>query len=172
MRDLIEKYLKSEFGDIDLPADSEERIRLARTLLGRTIVNILDYWLDWAKDYIENSEPKEPFTRDNEFSRKDKLFRDTLSPLDPETKEIVLKLINSVATGIFFGMLTKFDQFRFGELILSLRPKTDDKTEIKITSDAEDLHDELSEWIYAFSKFRDDLVEKEDNEYGTTYRFK
>jgi hypothetical protein len=172
MHDIINKYLKSNFGDIEVPSDEEEKIKLARTLFGVSIVNALDYWLDYAKDLIDNDNPEEPVIRDNELSRKDKLFRDTFSKLDNETKKIIIKLINSITTGIVFSMLTNFDQFDFGELILFLKPKATDKTEIKISSDLENLHDELSEWIYAFSKFKIDLVAKEENKHGTSYRLK
>ena len=172
MDDIIRKYLKSDFGDIEVPTDEEEKIKLARTLFGSSITNTLDYWIDYAKDLIDNDNPKEPFIRDNEVSRKDKHFRDTLSKLDNETKKIIIKLINSTATGIVFSLLTNFDQFDFGELTISLKPKADDKTEIKISSDMEDLHDELSEWIYTFSKFKDDLVTKEEDKYGTSFRLK
>ena len=172
MHDILRKYLKSDFGDIDVPSDEDEKIKLARTLFGSSIVNTLDYWIDRAKDFIDNNNPKEPFIRDNEPSRKDKRFRDTFSKLDNETKKIIIELINSTATGIAFSLLTNFDQFDFGELILSLKPKADDKTEIRISSDLEDLHDELSEWIYTFSKFKDELVVKEEDKYGTSYRLK
>ncbi len=172
MQNLIAKYLTSEFGDIEIPNDEEEKIKLARALVGLSIVNRLDYWLDYAKDYIDNDKPKKPFLRDNELSRKDKFFRDTFSKLDNETKEAVLKLIHSTVTGVVFSMLTNFDQFDFGELILSLKPKSVDKTEIKISSDLDDLHDELSEWIYTFSKFKDDLVAKEENNLGTSFHLK
>ena len=172
MHNLIEKYLISNFGNIVIPENEDDKIKLARALLGLSIISNLDYWLDHAKDYLDNDQPKEPFIRDNELSRKDKTFRDTFSKLDNETKTVVLKLISSTVTGVLFGMLTSFDQFDFGELILSLKPKAVDKTEIKISSDLEDLHDELSEWIYTFSKYKDDLVEKEETKFGTTYRLK
>jgi hypothetical protein len=172
MQNLIDKYLISNLGDIVIPEDEDEKIKLARALLGLSIISNLDYWLDHAKDYFDNDQPKEPFIRNNELSRQDKTFRETFSKLDNETKVVILKLINSTATGVLFSMLTSFDQFDFGELILSLKPKAIDKTEIKISSDLEDLHDELSEWIYTFSKFKDNLVEKEENNLGTTYRLK
>jgi hypothetical protein len=88
MRNLIEKYLISEFGDIEVPNDEEEKMKLARTLFGLSIINRLDYWLDYAKDYVDNDKPKEPFLRDNELSRKDKFLRDTFSKLDTEMIEV------------------------------------------------------------------------------------
>src|SRR5579871_6031267 len=106
MQNLIDKYLTSDFGNITLPADDAEKQKLARELLGFSIVNQIDYWLELAKDYVENEKPKEPFVRDNELSRKDKTFRDTFSKLDEETKQVILRLINSTATGIVFSILT------------------------------------------------------------------
>jgi hypothetical protein len=172
MQDIINKYLKSDLGAIEIPNDDHEKRKLARALLGSSIVHELDYWLGIAQDYVENKEPKEPFLRDNELSRKDKAFREAFSKLDNETKAIVIKLVSSTATGIIFSLLTMFDQFDFGELTLSLKPKSTDSTEIQISSDSEELHDELSEWIYSFSKFKDGLVEKEENKDWTTYRIK
>src|SRR6478609_12231660 len=103
MHDIINKYLKSDFGDIEVPIDEEEKIELARALFGISIVEKLDYWLDHANDIIKNQDPNEPYIRDNEFSRKDKLLRDTFSKLYNPTKDIVIKLINSTSTGIIFS---------------------------------------------------------------------
>ena len=172
MQDIIKKYLKTDFGDLEIPDSDQEKLKLARALLGSSIVHGLDYWLDIAKDYVENKDPKEPFLRDNEFSRKDKTFRDTFSKLDKETKEVIIKLVNSTATGIVFSLLTSLDQFDYGDLTLSLKPKSAEPTEIKISSDTEGLHDNLSEWIYTFSKFKDDLVEREENKNSLSYRLK
>lgn len=87
MQNLITKYLTSNFGDIEIPADDEEKIKLARTLPGLSIVDSIDYWLDYARDYLDNDSPKESFIRDNDASRRDKIFRDTFSKLDFETKK-------------------------------------------------------------------------------------
>ena len=170
MDDIIKKYLKTQFGEIEVPIDSQEKIELARALLGSSIVEHLDYWLDYAKDLVENKETKEPFSRVNEYTRKDKSFRDTFSKLDQATKAEIIKLINTTATGIVFSLLVNFDQFDFGELILSLKPKSTIKTEIKISSDTAALHDELTQWIFTFSKFKDELVEQKILKSGVEYR--
>jgi hypothetical protein len=172
MQEIIQKYLKSDFGEIEIPGNDQEKLQLARALLGYSIVHEIDYWLDIAKDYVQNKEPKEPFLRDNEASRKDKAFRNSFSKLDDKTKTMIVELVNSTATGIVFSLLTNFDHFDFGELILSLKPKSEKTEEIKISSDTEDLHDELAEWIYTFSKFKEDLVEKEEHKNGVSYRLK
>ena len=172
MQDIIKKYLKPDSGDIEIPDTEKEKLKLARALLGYSIVHKLDYWLDTAKDFVENKEPKESLLRDNEFSRNDKTFRDTFTKLDKRTQELIIKLVNSTATGIIFSMLTNIDQFDFGELTLSLKPKSAETTVIKISSDTQDLHDDLAEWIYTFSKFKDDLVEKEESKNWISYRIK
>ena len=69
--------------------------------------------------------------------------------------------------------MTDLDQFDFGDISLSLKPKADERTEIKISSEKEDyLHEELGEWVYEFSKFKSDLVIKEENKLGSSYRLK
>jgi hypothetical protein len=172
MNEIIQKYLKDSSGEIYVPSNQDEKTKLARALLGYSIVKNLDYWLDIAKDYLQNDFSREAFLRDNELSRKDKMFRDTFSKLDTATKETILTLINSTATGIVFGLLTNFDQFDFGQLILSLKPKSSETTAIEISSDIEDLHDELAEWIYSFSKLKDELVVREEDEHGISYLIK
>ena len=172
MNEIINKYLNNDRGEIQIPADNEERHKLVRALIGFSFTKRLDYWLDFARDYVENSAPKEPFVRDNELSKKDRLLRDTLSKLDDHTKKVLIRLIDSTATGVLFSILTDMDQFGFGKIILSLRPKSDDGTQIEISSETEDLHDELAEWIYSFSKFKAELVDVEEGKYGTSYQLK
>ena len=91
-----------------------------RALLGFSFTKRLDYWLDFARDYVENSTPNEPFLRDNELGKKDRLFRDTLSKLDDHTKEVVIRLINSTATGVLFSLLPQDAQVI--SQILGLKP--------------------------------------------------
>ena len=172
MKEIIAKYLKNDFGEIEMPTNEKDKMKLVRALLGLSLINRIDYWLDYSKDFLDNALPKEPFIRENELSLKDKSFRDTFSKLDNETKTKVGELINSTVTGVVFSILTNLDQFDFGDISIFLKPKSDDNTQIKITSDLDDLHDELSEWIYTFSKFREVLVVKEEDKYGTSYRLK
>jgi hypothetical protein len=172
MNDIFTQYLKNDFGEIGLPTEEAERIELARALFGYSIVNRLDYWLDIAKDLLESDAPKQPFLRDNAASRKDKAFREVFSKMDAASKEAVLKLLNTTATGLVFSMLTNLDQFDFGQLSLTLQPKSAEPVNIPITTEEAELHEELAVWVYKYSKFKADLVEKQESSLGTSYALK
>ncbi len=166
----IDPYLADQFGTLNVPEDSQEKYTMARTLLGYSLVNELDYWLEAAKDKMENPLPTAPYIRDNAFSRKDRYFRDAFANMDPASKKVAMQLLQTTITGILFGVLTNFDQFDFGELSISLLPKSSQSSPIEITSPTEELHDELSYWIHSFSKFREELVIREEGSLGTSYR--
>lgn len=74
----IDQYLADQFGRLNLPTDPKAQIPIARALLGSALVNTLDYWIAEALDKIEHPAPAEPYTRDNEFSRMDRGFKDKL----------------------------------------------------------------------------------------------
>jgi hypothetical protein len=166
----IDPYLANQFGKLNVPADPKAQFDMARTLLGSSFVGTLDYLLNNALDKVENPKPSKPYIRDNEFSREDRYFRDAFEKMDPTSKEAVRKLLFRSLSGLFFSLLVDVDQFRFGELSISLLPKTDSPNSIELTSPTEELHDELHEWIYQFSKFREKLVEREDTKAGVSYR--
>jgi len=169
MCEIVNKYLKTKFGDIDIPSDNAEKQQLARALFGLSIVDKLDHWLHVANDYVDNEKPTEPFERDNEFSQRDEHFRNAFAKLDNDTKKAIKELISSTSTGIIFSLLTNLDQFDYGKLKLSLTPKSRQDLEIEISSEDE-LHDDLAVWIDSFSKYKDDLVEKENTSFGTSYK--
>ncbi|GEO03905.1 hypothetical protein AAE02nite_15690 [Adhaeribacter aerolatus] len=159
MIELIEKYVVDGFGNINLPESEDEKRKLARALLGLSLIGNLDNWLNNAFDLIDNHEPEEPFLRENALSRKDKAFRLAFAHLDNAVKEKIKEIIIDTASGVLFSSLVTFDQFEYGDICISLRPKTlDGKSEALDISDKwEDLHDELPEWIENFSNYRKEL---------------
>lgn len=159
MKELIEKYVVDKSGNIEIPESEEEKQKLARALLGNSLINNLDYWLDNAFDLVNNPEREEPFIRENAASKKDKAFRAAFANLDDEVKEKIKQLIADTTTGVLFSTLVSFDQFDFGELQIKLVPKTlNSKTEeLTIINKKEDLHDELPEWIDTFSRHQEKL---------------
>ncbi|MBC5994345.1 hypothetical protein [Pontibacter cellulosilyticus] len=159
MKELIEKYVVDKFGNIEIPESEEEKQKLARALLGVSLISNLDYWLDNAFDLVSNPEREKPFTRENAASKKDKAFRAAFTNLDDEVKEKIKQLIADTTTGLLFSHLVSFDQFDFGELQIKLTPKTlhGVTEELTITKKWEDLHDELPEWMENFSKHQEQL---------------
>lgn len=159
MKELIEKYVVDKFGNINIPESEEEKQKLARALLGISLINNLDSWLNSAFDLVDNPEPDIPFTRENAASKKDKAFRAAFANLDDEAKEKIKQLVADTTTGLLFSSLVSFDQFDFGALQIKLVPKTpkQETEELNITNQQEDLHDELPEWIENFSKYQEQL---------------
>lgn len=84
----------------------------------------------------------------------------------------MLKLLSATVTGLLFSILTDFDQFDFGELSIKLLTKSENPISIDITAPPEELHDDLNEWIYLFSKYKELLVEREITSFGIRYGLK
>ncbi|PSR52576.1 hypothetical protein AHMF7605_03060 [Adhaeribacter arboris] len=154
MKELLEKYANDSFGNLEIPETDEKKQQLAREVFGKNLVSVLDGWLEIAFDFVDNPEPKEPFQRENEFSRRDKAFRENFKNLDSQTKEKIKELISDTATGILFSTLVSFDQFDYGQLKITLSPKTIDNLDEEwiITDEDIDLHDELDGWVENYSK--------------------
>lgn len=132
----------------------------------------LDYWLDFAVDKLENPLPETPYTRENEYAKKDRSLREPFASFDKGSKEAVVKLLSATVTGLLFSILTDFDQFDFGELSIKLLTKSENPISIDITAPPEELHDDLNEWIYLFSKYKELLVEREITSFGIRYGLK
>ena len=154
MKELLDKYAKDKFGNLKLPENDEDKSKLAREVFGRDLVNVLDGWLNVAFDFVDNPKPVEPYIRENDLSIKDKAYRETFIKLDSETKTKIKELVTDTAVGILFNTLVSFDQFDYGQLKISLIPKTIDNLEEEwiITDKHQDLHDQLDEWVENYSK--------------------
>ena len=48
--ELMNRFIKSDHGDIQVPESEAEKIELSRDLFGSMLVNNIDYWLDRALD--------------------------------------------------------------------------------------------------------------------------
>ena len=153
MKEILDKYAKDRFGNLESPETDDEKQQLAREVFGKNLISILDVWLEAAFDFVDNPKPHEPYQRENELSRRDKAFREIFIYLDSQTKEKIKELITDTATGILFSTLVSFDQFDYGELKITLKPKTTDSLEEEwvITNENLDLHDELDEWVENYS---------------------
>ncbi len=159
MKELIEKYVADKFGNINIPESEEEKQKLARALLGISLISNLDNWLSSAFNLVDNPEPETPFSRENAASKKDIAFRMAFASLDNEGKDKIKKLIADTTTGMLFSTLISVDQFDFGELQIKLVPKklSGATEEWSVTNKLEDLHDELPEWIESFSRHQEKL---------------
>lgn len=147
-----------EKSNLHLPENEEEKILFVRDLFGKSIVNNLDYWLSIATDLIQNEKSEKHFPRKNESYKKDKKYRETFSKLDFETKETIVKLINSVTSGAIYSILLDLDRFHSAEINITYKSEDIEK-EIPISSsETEELHLEYWEWIEKYSKFKESLL--------------
>lgn len=159
--DIYTRYVRED-NEITWPQDGQERVRLARALYGKQLIGTFDYWFSHALDLIENAEPAKPFPRKNEAYKKDAYFRNRLSTLSAEQKQVVRHLIRTTAYGVLFGVLVDIDQSDYGEFTLALKPGAvaGNGQTIQLAPDEEnDLHDELRDWILSFSRYADEITE-------------
>ena len=66
-----------------------------------------------------------------------------------------------IAHAVLFDSLVTLDQTRYGHYLLSLQVEREDGTKetVPIATDTSfDLHDELNEWLWGFSKFGTELM--------------
>lgn len=167
VKDLLEKYVIDDYGHVQVPEDINDRNELGKALFGASLIHALDFWLNDANDLIENPQPAEPYLRKNEAYRIDKSFRETLSTLSEEQKNIIKKLIQRTATGLLFNILVDLDQFDYGQIKMQIKPKQLDnsETELNVLPTKFQIHDELNEWIFYLSKYSNELVEKVEGGY-------
>ncbi len=172
-RDIYTNYVSDE-GEIAWPVDSQECALLARVLYGKQLISTFDYWFSRAIDLIENSGPPTPFPRKNEAYKEDKYFRDKLSTLSVEQKQVVRNLVRTITHGVLFGVLADFDQSDYGEYELALKPggvESNGQT-VSVAPNKHDLHDELNDWILSFSKFADEITELIEIKGGWQFQIK
>ncbi len=167
VKELLELYVTDQYGHVHIPEDILDRKELGKALLGASLINSLDYWLDDANDLIENAEPRELFIRKNEAYKIDKTFRDALSTLSDEQKMIVVRLIQRIATGLLFNILADLDQFDYGQIKMQIKPKqqVDSNEKLDILPSESEIHNELGNWVYHLSRYSKELVEKLEDGY-------
>ncbi len=146
-----------------MPDNQDQKIELSRDLFGSTLIHAIDYWLDIAKDLLDNEVPIQPFERQNKAAKTDKLYRETFSKLDDHTKKIILQLIASTASGVVYSILLDLDRYHFGDIEISFKPKTSTIVEnIHIASPfderLEELHTDSRDRIEKFSKYKELLM--------------
>ncbi len=158
--DIYNQYV-NEDEVVQWPNDPNERALLARALLGRELMAKFDSRMRWAINFLENSQPQEPFPRKSSLGLEDDYFRQHLYPLETGQKKVVRDLIGKSMVGALFSMLVTLDQSSFGEYDLMLTPSqtVENSNTSLFTALPDELHDELNDWIISFSDFADEIVE-------------
>lgn len=138
-------------GELAWPGDAAQRDKLASDLLGAEIVSSLDYWVNRAMDFIQNSEPSVDHRRKNVAWEREMYIRRGLASLTPEEQRAVIRLVAETASGSLFSALVAFDQCPSVEIRIDAHDLDTSEKVASILPGALDLHDRLYEWTAEFS---------------------
>ena len=129
----------SENGGTNWPTEAKKKDELAGLMLGATIVQNVDHWIEHANDIIKNES--------------------LLSSLSDEQQQLIENLIVKTSDGILQGLFRSIDTtFEFdGKLEVKISSDTDEDISIK-PYDSEFVY-QYYEWIKKFSKFSEKVFE-------------
>src|SRR6476619_7044612 len=109
-------------GEFSWPADEADCQRVGRDLLLREAVSHVRYWNDYASDFLNQRQPKEPYQRSwSAVAKKDKAYREMFATLNQDQREMVVQLLSECIKGAVFSTLCTFDQFPHGEAEIRVR---------------------------------------------------
>lgn len=146
----------NEDNQIVWPENEMDRKQLATLLFGTAFIESLDSWINLASDHVNQSNPEKPFVRRNEVYRRNKAYREIFSQLTDQQKDMVMKLIRDVASGVLFSTLVHFDQFYQAEVEITV-VDSKSKERVIIAPEGDDLHDQYFDWIKRFSQYGNEL---------------
>jgi hypothetical protein len=160
-------------GEIAWPERQVDRDALARTFFGLGFVEALDSWIGWADNLLENpSNANSPLPRRSTTAAEEDSYRSCLRPLTVEQITTVRKLVRKCVSGALFSALVHVDQLPLASFQISIvdRRKSGSEVQGRVfpANDQRslDLHDELSEWVWAFSRYGNELISKNQDEGG------
>jgi hypothetical protein len=145
------------------PEEQDERVRLARRLFGKALVETMDCHINLVTDYAANPQPDKPYETDNYASETDHTYRGCFASMTSKQREIILHLIRGLIDGVLISSLTALDQFWVAEVKISLVGKdtSHQQIEIPITSVEAELAGQFVDCIDEFSvhayRLADDL---------------
>lgn len=143
------------------PADPQKRARLAQQLFGRSLVETMDYYLDYAVDMVVNPRPAKPFEVENWLSGVDHAYRQSFSSMSEQQKRIVLRLVRDVVGGVLASALSRLDQFHVADvrIVLVGRGPDGQSVEAPVTSIEADLAKQFVECTEEFSRHATQLAD-------------
>jgi hypothetical protein len=147
----------NEDNQIAWPENEKERKQLACLLFGTAFIESLDYYIDLASDFVHHPNPAKPFVRKNAAYRRDKAYREIFSELTDAQKEMVMKLIRDVASGVLFSTLVRFDRFHNAEIDITVIDRKSNER-VAIAPEVVELHEQFFDWVQRFSKYNNELA--------------
>lgn len=163
-------------GTIIWPQEQEKQEELARAIYGKGLISTLDYWVSYMLDLLYGTDKTHEYSPHTLTYQLYMPIREGLSRLDPLQQHVVATVIRHLASSILFASQVSLDQAVPGyatTVILAPITESDRSTsrpEIRLKMTRDDLHDYVGEWVWNFSKYADVLVERTEDQYGTSYR--
>jgi hypothetical protein len=144
-------------GRIKWPLGQTEREEWARLIYGNQLAASVDYWINYAKDLLEQPAPRRPYAFLNNAASADRAYRGTFSTLTAKQKRRVLMLVAEVASGVLYSSQKALDDvFEFeGQLEIKLRTKvgSGENAEITLAPGEEELYHLALQSLDTFSEF-------------------
>jgi hypothetical protein len=114
--------MKPSEAEFTWPANEAKCQQVGRSILLRQAVSHVQYWTDYARDFLHEPQPKEPYQRSwSEVAKKDRAYREMFATLTDAQRETVFRLLSECVTGSVFSTLCTFDQFPHGEAEIRVR---------------------------------------------------
>jgi hypothetical protein len=125
-------------GRLVWPTNHDERVFLARRLLGQALVETMDYYIKEATDFASNPTADRHFEIENYFSCTDRAYRGCFALMASKQREITLHLIRQFVSGVLVCSLTRLDRFGLAEVRIALVGHDRDGQPIDVPSTSPD----------------------------------
>ena len=157
MSDAADEFRRKHLDDtngVRWPSGDAAKTDVAQMLLGLSCVGNCDYWYEFARDFVVNPQPKEPYVRAwSEVAKKDRAYRDDFSTLNDQQREAVLRLLHQVIYGATFSTLSMLDQFPHANVVIQFVNREDDAAvyAVQVLPGEFNLHERWHQWVQEFS---------------------
>jgi hypothetical protein len=161
-------------GHILWPNDTSAQQQLALALYGCELISSFDYWISSMLKLLEGTDSIEMYSKHTLIYKKYMPLKEGLAAINPIHHLSIRQALFDLASGILFSSHVALDQALPGYHIrILVEPSTGNKeSAINLKASDDDLHDYVAEWIWNFSKYAEELVERSEDKYGVSYRLK
>jgi hypothetical protein len=171
--DLVARHTDSD-GYTWWPDDAHARQQLALALYGLEVVSSLDYWISTILKLLDGTDTIDTPGKHHLLYQKYVPMKEGLARINPAHRDSIRAALLTLASGILFSSHVALDQGIPGhEVHIRAAPSlgaTGYSFDLKAAND--DLHDYVAEWIWNFSQYAEELVERREDTYGVSYRIK
>ena len=173
--DIFNQYVTQDFG-VNWPDDESERSLLARALLGKSLISRFDLAIDNQYALIDGHTTKFEPKANSDLGKIHDYKKKQFNSFSKSQTSFIKKVILDAQFQSFFDVLVRFDQPSDGsyDLVLNLFTSNGESPiPIKLMGNhLDDLHNDLFDWLYSFSKYGNELVELVQNKHSMSFHTK